>query len=207
MGKKDDWLYVDTTEAQRLIDKATESLSKKNFEILVYRVMRRTSARVKTIVKKEVPKQYAVKASWVGAQIGSPKIERGSPVKCYIPLRGQRGIIGGVFRMYKTRGRKSKKKLKQAIRIKAALVKGETSILPAELKKQGKAKPFVMKGMAFARRQDNKKVVRVVGLNLPRMPMNRPKEQIQEQIVQTMKERIAHEYNQIIAGIRREKGG
>lgn len=200
MADDNGFLNLNIDEAVRMLEELKQAHTKQSYQRLMYRVFKRTGDKVKTIIKREVPKKYRVKAGWVGQQIGAPQLENGETVRCSIPLKGTRGTIGGVFQAGKRLARLPKGTKKGIRRVRAALLKGQWSVIPSRLGNQGNAIPFLIQGRAYARRQDTKKTVRVVGLNLPRMPFNKPRAEIEAEILKTMKERIEHEHQRLMKG-------
>lgn len=203
------YLEIDISEAQETISKLKENLSQDQFNRLMYRVFKRTGERVKTIVKRDLKEQYHVTPTWVGSQIGAPRMSFGGngQVGCSIPIKGQRASIGG--RYSATGGAHGWNALhRKRYKISAKVVKGQTSTLPATIKSMGNQPPFRNLGSklgkaAFTRKGKSRlPIVPVVGIAVPQMPMNRSREDVQEDIMETLMKRMEHEYEQIIARCR-----
>lgn len=135
---------------------------------------------VKKYVKQEVPKAYAVTSGWVGKKVLSPKFSGdGMRMTCIVPVKGERGTIGGIFSASgggvaagRAKGNAKKARLKRARSgITAKIRKGAASVLPGTLPNQGGHPPFRMPNGAVMTRKTGKShpIVRVVGRAVPQM--------------------------------------
>lgn len=199
------YLEIDISEAQETISKLRNNLSQDQFDRLMYRVFKRTGERVKTIVKSDLKEKYHVTPTWVGSQIGAPRMNFGGSgqVGCSIPINGQRASIGG--RYSATGGAHGWNALhRKRYKISAKVVKGQTSTLPTAIRSMGNQPPFRNLGSKLGKATFTRKgksrlpIVPVVGIAVPQMPMNRAKEDVQEDIVETLMKRLDHEYGEII---------
>lgn len=204
------YLDVDISDAKDMIDALRAVHTEHEMNQLLYRAFQRTGAKVKTILKTELPKEYEVKPTWVGSHVGSPKTQLGGGglgVSCSIPIDGARGSIGGRFNASggahgwnATRGRRYK--------INAKIVKGQSSTLPSEMSHQGGNPPFRnlgsrLGGATFTRvGEDRLPIARVVGLGVPQMPLNRSEDDVQDSIMETLMKRLEHEHAYIISKCR-----
>lgn len=197
------YITVDTSDLQHLMNSMKAVLTKHQFELLMYRVFKRTGAHVKTIIKREVPKDYEAKPSWIASNIGTPKMNTGGAggsVGCTIPIDGARGVIGSRFPAAGPRGRRRKS---GKYSITAHIVKGQSSTLPALMSHQGGQPPFFNGSIVMTRKGKSRlPIVRVAGLGVPQMPMNRSKENVQEDILNTIQTRIEHEWRVLVGGCR-----
>ncbi len=197
------YITVDTSDLQHLMNRMKAALTKHQFELLMYRVFKRTGAHVKTIIKREVPKDYEAKPSWIGSSIGAPKMNfggAGGSVGCTIPIDGARGVIGARFPAAGPRGRRRKS---GKYSITARIVKGQSSTLPAQMSHQGGQPPFFNGKIVMTRKGKARlPIVRVAGLSVPQMPMNRSKDSVQEDILNTIQARIEHEWSVLVGGCR-----
>lgn len=206
------YLQIDVSDAKRKMDRLSACLTKDEMIKLEERVIRRTARRVKGIVATEVPKKYHIKSSAVRKDIKRPQYGRGAlgGIQCSIPIEGERHIIGGKT-FTAAGGRHGWKGIRAGKRykIKAQIVKGQTSVLPENMD-PGKNPPFRnlsaprLNNAAFTRGQmagfppDNLPLVRVVGIATPQMPMNRSEEDVQGEIGDYMDKRIDAEFNYIM---------
>ena len=224
-------LHVDLKPLQSTIEGLRAVHTKKEFELLMLRAFRRTGQRVKTILKTEIPKDYHAKPMWIGQSVGRPETGfggiGGAAVHCTIPIDGPRGVHGRQFHAAGPPGRRAKGK---RYKISVNVVKGKQSVLPETMKNQGGNPPFIAKarasgatkivrgekgrfakgnisgntkGIVFTRRTGERlPSVRVVGQSVPQMPMNKSKEDVQEEILEHLKGRIEHEHRYMIGAIK-----
>ena len=209
------YLDIDISDAKAKIEALRAVHTEREMNQLLYRAFKRTGGRVKTILRQEIPQDYEVKASWVGSHVGSPRTTIGGGgmgVSCTIPIDGARGSIGGRFKA--DGGAPGWSTLKgKRYKINANIVKEKTSTLPSVMKHQGKNPPFIntsapkLNGVAFTRtgkktKNGKTQIVRVVGIGVPQMPLNRSKEDVQEDIMETLMKRLEHEHAYLISRCR-----
>lgn len=204
------YLDIDISDARSKIEALRAVHTEHEMKQLLYRAFKRTGGHVKTILRRELPQDYEVTPGWVGSQVGSPRTSIGGGgfgVSCSIPIDGHRGTIGGRFRASggahgwnATRGRRYK--------INARIVKGQTSQMPDTMSHQGGNPPFrnlgsSLGGATFTRTgEDRLPIARVVGLGVPQMPLNRSKDDVQEDIMDTLMKRLEHEHAYLISRCR-----
>lgn len=208
------YLDVDITQLQTTIDLLRAAHTKGEFELLMKRAFWRTGSKVRTIMKTDIPKQYYAKPTWIGKNVGKPQMGfggfAGTTVSCSIPIDGVRGVMGSQFKASGPRGRRSK--TMKAYKITAKVVRNQTTTLPAQMpvKPYGGNPPFIIpsgatikKGLVFTRKTKNRlPIVRVVGIGVPQMPMNQAQDQVQDDIMVTLKNRIEHEHQYLIGKCR-----
>ena len=191
------YLYVDMSDLKTKLEWMKSVLNKDQFEKLMYRTFAETGRRAKTLVAKEVQQDYVVTQQWVKSQIGSYKLQFGGefPVTCTIPLKGVKGSIGGRFPLSSpARSRK------QGV-VRSSIVKGQVSTLPSHMTNQGGNPPFVVNGVAFTRRTAERyPIVRVVGLGVPQMPLNRSQEKVEDSILEYTERRLDHHFARMLSG-------
>lgn len=186
------YLTVDVHEVQETIDLLRTTLTKEKFNSLMGRTFGETERKAKTLIKREVVKDYAVTQAWVAKHILRGSVSVGANVQCVIPISGARGIIGPRFKT------KSWKKGKP---ISAKILKGASSILPSKMDHQGGNPPFMVNGTAYTRKtSESKPLVRVAGLGVPQMPLNRSADRVAEQLVKYMGTRLDHNFNYMFGG-------
>lgn len=207
------YLDIDITDAKQKMETLRAVLSEREMRQLSYRVLRRTGAKVKSIVSTDVPKKYHIQKGTVASDIRSPRMGNigAGEISCCIPIEGKRHIIGGKTFPAKG-GRHGWKNIKGGKRYKitAQIIKGETSVLPETIKDQGGNPPFrnlgarKLNNATFTRAPgvgfppDNLPIVRVAGLAVPQMPMNRAEDDVQNDVRNHMMDRIEKEYANII---------
>lgn len=192
-------LYLDVSDALEGVEYMKQMLGTEAANNALRHTVYDTAKKVKTIVGDEVPQDYDVSSSWVKKQVGSPVWQGGgSEVSIRIPIKGARGSIGGTF------GASGGKRGWAAARggrykVKARIVKGTQSVLPSTMDHQSAGMPpfrnigsklgkatFVRKGKARF------PIVSVKGLSVAQMPMNRSREDIENEIQDYMAKRLAH---------------
>lgn len=210
---------IDTSDAARKMRMLSAALSPNQMKQLERRVLRRTGRRVKTIVKREVPKEYHITPTVVGKDIKPMRMGGagvgGGDVSCAIPIEGKRHIIGG--KTFPARGGRHGWKgvfTGKRYKITAQIVRGVSSTLPTAMDDKGGNAPFRnydaarLNNATFARHAgagmppNNKPISRVVGIAVPQMPMNRAEHAVQGEIGDFMQKRVEAEFNFIISRCR-----
>lgn len=187
-------LYIDASDLQKKIEICRDALSPKGFERLMTRTFNEVGRRMRTPIAQETVKKYEVTQAWVKSQMGSPRITLGASPMVMVPLKGHKGSIGGRF---KARVRKAGKVRGKSVKgkIVANIVKGDQSVLPDTLPNQGGNPPFMASGVTFTRRGPARlPIVRVKGLAVPQMPLNRAASETQDRILQIAEERLEHNF-------------
>lgn len=188
------WLYIDTSELDSTINHMREVLTPDQFDQFMFRTLKEVGNRAKTPIARAVQNEYEVTQGWVKSQMGNPQMSVGAGVTCVIPINGTRGSIGGRFSA--SGGHRSKRGGK--LKLRAHIVKGQTSVLPDTMDHQGGQPPFMVGGVAFTRKTKARgPIARVVGLGVPQMPINRAKPEVQSQIVNLLEKRLVHNFAQM----------
>ena len=189
------YLEVDASQLTDLIDRLKRTMTPQQFERAMYGIYARTGGHIASILKKDLPKAYHVKGAEVSGSVGGPRMTMGGGnVGCAIPIRGKRKGIGTGFAA--TGYRKGWSSLKGKYRIKAKVVKAGTSTLPAAMSTYGGMPPFrnmpsALGKVTFTRAgQKRHPILKVSGIAIPQMPMNRSQASVQEDILKYMKQRM-----------------
>lgn len=191
------WLYIDTSAVDGTINMMRDALSHEQFEALMYRTLKEVGNRAKVPVARAVQEEYAVKQAWVKGAMGSPRMSIGDGVQCIIPINGARGSIGGTFKA--SGGHRGA--VGQKLKLRARIVKGQSSTLPEKMSHQGGQPPFMSGGIAFTRKTKARfPIARVVGLGVPQMPINRAKPQVQDEIIKLLEKRAIHNFSHMFGG-------
>lgn len=203
------YLDVDVSDAKRLVGVLREVHSQDEIEKMMYRALRRTGNHVRKILKTELPKEYNVKPGWIDSQLGSPRISMGGKdINCTIPIRGERGTIGGSGKFNAQHGAHGWNSLNRKYRVTAQILKGKRSTLPPEMSHQGGHPPFrnlgsKLGGATFTRKTDARlPIAKVAGIGVPQMPLNRSRGDVESEIVAFLEKRLAAEHNYIISRCR-----
>lgn len=176
------YIDIDVSQALTTVNQLGKNMKKENFDKCLEWTIKDTGNRaVKKFIKQEIPQEYAVSGSWVGSKVQSAKYSGGGgSVQCVVPVKGERGTIGGIFSAggggyAKGRAKKNGKALKALKKkkstITAQILRGATSVLPGNLPNQGGNPPFRMPtGPVMTRTQHTAKpIARVVGRAVPQM--------------------------------------
>ena len=190
-------IYVDMSELESTIEHLRLVLTRDQFEKVMYRTFGEVGRRSKTMIGREVVQDYAVTQQWVKSQIGSYQLSFGGefPVTCKIPLKGHKGSIGGRFAL------SSPARSRRQGRVRARIVRAGVSTMPQRMDNQGGNPPFVANGVAFTRRTKARfPIVRVVGLGVPQMPLNRSEEKVKDALLDYAGQRLEHHFQRMIKG-------
>ncbi len=191
------YLYVDLSDVKPKLEYMQSVLKKAEYEKLMYRTFAEVGRKAKTMVAKEVQQDYVVTQQWVKSQIGAYKLQFGGqfPVTCTIPLKGVKGSIGGRFPL------SSPARSRRQGYVRSTIVKGQISTMPPHMTNQGGNPPFVANGVAYTRRTAERlPIVRVVGLGVPQMPLNRSQDKVQDSILDYTERRLDHHFARMLSG-------
>ena len=183
------YLKVDMSDVERLLDQLRGVMTREMFERLMYRTFGEVGRRSKTIISRAVRQEYAAQDGWIRQNILRYQLTMGGefPVTCKIPLRGAKGVIGPRFKA--SGGRRGRA-------LTATILRGKRSRLPSVMSHQGGQPPFMSGGVAFTRRGASRlPIVRVVGLGVPQMPLNRSAEETADKILELTGNRLEHNFN------------
>lgn len=213
MAKDGVYMNIDISEAMETINALRSIHTQDEFKRLMYNAFKRTGNHVKTILKSDLPREYHVKPSWIASQVGAPRTELGcgAGVRCSIPIEGTRGSIGGMYKA--SGGAHGWNSVMRRYKIRAKIAKAGRSTLPSKMEHQGGFPPFRNLGsklgnLTFTRtgkktRTGKDAIVKVVGIGIPQMPMNRSKEDVQTDIMEMLMKRLEQEHKRILKGIGR----
>lgn len=174
------YMYIDATDFFQKVNYCKSQMSEQNFRKMISLTFNDIGHRLETPIAQEIQKQYVVTQAWVRSQMGSPQI---SPMEIRVPLKGQKGSIGGRF---PARGRRNG-------RVSANIVRAGVSIMPSRMTHQGGNAPFMYGGVCFTRRTASRlPIVGVKGLAVPQMPLNRAADGVQDRILEMAEKRLVH---------------
>lgn len=203
-------INIDISDATKKIEALQKVHTERELNQLVYRAFSRAASKTKTILKQEIPKEYMVTPAVVGKHIGNGKVSMGggaSGPSCKIPIRGEKGTIGGFFKA--KGGRRGWRSLRSGrYKVVGKIVKGNPSTLPSVMSHQGGNPPFrnygsKLGGVTFTRKGKARlPIAKVVGIAVPQMPMNRAQDAVQENIQSFLMKRLEHEHAQMIGKCR-----
>jgi len=178
----DGLIHVDVSQALTTINGMKKGLSPEVFnKCLMYTIKDTGNRFVKRIVKETVTREYAVRGGWVDSKIKRAQFTGGgSGFGCVVPIRGERGTIGGTFAaaggsVASGRAKKDGRALKalkhKRSGVSAKILKGKSSSLPGALPHQGGNAPFRLKnGIVVTRKTKSRyPLAGVVGRSVPGM--------------------------------------
>lgn len=184
------YFRVDMGDVARLIEDLRGILTREQFERLLYRTFNEVGRKSKTLISRAVRQDYVAQDGWIRAQIMRPQLSMGGGVQCRIPLKGTKGVIGPRFPASGGSGRRYGR-----ARISASIVRSGRSRLPAVMRNQGGNPPFMSGGVAFTRRTEARlPIVRVAGLGVPQMPLNRSEDETVRLLLEYTGQRLEHNF-------------
>lgn len=200
------YLEIDASDLKDEIDRLQSVMKPKQFENAMYGIFKRTTRHVRVILRKDLPKQYRVKKSEVGAAVqnGRVTVSQGVGVGCAIPVVGPRGTIGGKYKAFG--GARGWESLRKKYKVRAHVVKAGTSVLPQRMPgSYGGNPPFrnlaapKLHGLAFTRKTKERfPIVKVVGIAIPQMPTTRSEPDVQNDIKDYMQKQIEQRFNYLV---------
>lgn len=199
------YLEIDASELSEEIERLRSVMKPEQFNRSMYGIFKRTGGHVRKILKTDIPKEYHARAGEIGKAVGNPKVTMGGlGVGCTIPIKGARKSIGGGFSA--SGGAHGWNSLHRKYRVKSRIVKAGQSTLPPSMSSYGGQPPFrnlgsKLGGLTFTRAGKGRlPIIKVSGIAIPQMPVNRSEDDVQRDILNYMEKRIEHEFQRVIAG-------
>lgn len=200
------YLEIDASDLTDDLDRLKSVMTQQQFDQAMYRIFQRTGGHVRQVLRKDLPKEYHVRAGEVSSAVHGARVTSGGGlgVGCSIPVIGTRKSIGGSFRA--SGGAHGWNSLHRKYRVKSRIIKAAQSTLPQNMSSYGGNPPFrnlgsTLGGVTFTRKSKERfPIVRVEGIAIPQMPMNRSEEDVQRDIKNYMEKRMEHEFQRMIAG-------
>ena len=179
------YFQVDLGDVARLIEDMRGVLTQENFDRLLYRTFGEVGRKSKTLISRAVRQDYVAQDGWIRSQIMRPRLSMGYGVECKIPIKGTKGVIGQRFKAHSLKRGK----------ISASIVRSGRSRMPAVMRNQGGNPPFMAGDVAFTRRTEARlPIVRVVGLGVPQMPLNRSQDETTRLLLEYTGQRLEHNF-------------
>lgn len=179
------------------LDALTRQMQKSKIEDAITRGVHKTGDATRRIVVESIDKKYRGGMPFFDSAVQDPVK---SPMQCVIPIKGSKGGIGKVFPAGgstgnpKARGKLQKYQLKKGLKLSAAIVKGQKSILPARMTRQGGNAPFMLGGEVVTRRTPKRTpLVHVVGLAVPQMAATRARDRIEKELGKELEKNVIAE--------------
>ena len=190
-------IEVDSADFRRTMSKLEAAMKPEQFARAMYGIFQRTGRHVAAILKQDLPQKYEVLPGDIGAAVKNPQLTMsGMGAGCSIPIRAVRGKIGSQYRA--SGGAHGWNSLKRKYRVKARVIKGAQSTLPA--KWHSGYPPFrnlgsKLNGLTFARSSTARgPIMKLTGIAIPQMPMNRSEEQVQQDIKEYLEQQMEQRF-------------
>ena len=223
------YLEIDMTGLQSIIRQVRNTHTRENYQMVLIRSFRRTQTTLRKTISQEIRKEYAVTAGWTKGQIKSARIGFGSKtdgeVHCSIPISGKRGWHGRNFKLTGMRGIRNGKLFNgKRYKIYSKVYVSKRTELPERMEKMGGNPPFIstvsrkknakfnqnainLEGAVMTRTgKDRLPIVKVVGIGVPQMPINRAKSSIEDEFLRILGARIEKEHRFMIQQIASRAG-
>lgn len=195
------YLEIDASSLTSELERLEAVMKPEQFQRAMIRIYRRTGQHVRRVLKTDLPHEYHIKPGEVGAAVGNARVSGWS---CSIPVRGAKRKIGPEFKA--SGGAHGWAALRRKYRVNAKIVKSGSSTLPGHMGSYGGQPPFrnlgsVLMPQTYTRAGKARgPLMRVSGIAIPQMPMNRSQAEVQKDIVDWMAKRIEHEFQMLIHG-------
>lgn len=196
------YLEIDASELTDRIERLHNLLQPDKFQRIMYDIYKRSAGTIRKAVKTDLPHQYVIKPGEVGSAIGSPRITGWS---CSIPVRGPKRKIGPQFKAGGGRVHGWDTLRRGKYNVTAKIVKAGQSTLPGTMSSYGGQPPFrnwgskLMPQVYTRAGKARGPILPVSGIAIPQMPMNRSRDEVQKDVLDTMKKRLEHEIQRAIA--------
>ena len=188
-------IRIDASQALQTLSEAQKLLSPEKCREYMRLTLTDTGRAAKDIIGDTVVEDYVVTKNWAADKVGFPQVSGGGGLTVVVPVRGSRGVIGPVYPIEGASGGKKKR------RIKASIVRSGVSTLPTKMSNQGGNPPFIGKGMVYTRRTSKRyPIVRVVGLGVPQMPINRSQAKIEKKLLAEMEKSATRHFGRLFGG-------
>lgn len=195
MARISNTLRIDATQALQTLSEAQKLLSPVKSRELLRDTLVDVGRAAKSVVSDSVIEDYVVPKRWAADQVGFPEVSTGTGLTVVVPVRGSRGCIGPIYPIANAGGSRKKR------RIRASIVRSGTTTLPDKMQHQGGNPPFIARGMVFTRRTSKRHpIVRVVGLGVPQMPLNRSQEKIENRLSAEMEKSATRHFGRLFGG-------
>lgn len=203
-------LEVDATDLLKESRRLALVMTPEQMNTAMRRVYRRTGGHVRKVLKKDLPRQYNVKAGEVGKAVRNAQVQSsGTGIGCIIPVVGVRKSIGGKGKTngFPASGGAHGWKIRRKYKVKSKIVRSNVSVLPYHVPSYGGMPPFRnlsapdLHGVTFTREgKERFPIKKVSGIAIPQMPTNRSADDVQNDIRVYLQDRIDHEIRFIIGG-------
>lgn len=204
------YLDIDASDLNEKMDRLRNAMTEQQFTNAMYGIFKRTGGHVRKILKSDLPHKYEAKPKEIGEAVKKEKVTSGGlGVGCSIPIRAARKGIGG--KGFPASGGRNDKKFAylsfagKRYRVKAKIVKDNTSVLPQVMNSYGGQTHFRNLGAAklnnlvFTRAgRARLPIEKVSGIAIPQMPMNRSEPEVQKDIRVYLEKEMERRFNALL---------
>lgn len=188
-------IYVDTTDLQARMKEMQKALSHEGFVRLMRWTFTDVGRTARRLIYEAVREEYVASRGFITSGIQNPKVTiGGGGVSCIIPLAGPRGTIG---KDYRASGGARGWKIRR-YKVKAKIVVAGTSVMPPQMSSYGGQPAFrnlSWNKIAFTRAGKGRlPIMKVVGIAMPQMPLNRSEDSTVEKLFNKTSERLEHNF-------------
>lgn len=211
MGMVD--LEIDASDMKDMINKMREVMKPQQFENAMAGIFRKTGRHIKVTMGKTLPKKYSVTSKNAKEVVGNQKMTNGAGgVGVVIPLKDTRKgfALNQSSRNFASSGGLNgwATLTSKPYRIKVKVLKGKMAKLPARMPANyGGQPPFRntsarkpgFASAVFTRTGKGRFPIRkVTAIAIPQMPMNRSKDDVQQEIKAFMEKQMEDRFNAML---------
>lgn len=196
-------ITVDSANFRQLMSRLETNMKPEQFERAMYGIFQKTGRHVAAILKKDLPQEYEVRPSDVGAAVKNPTVTMGfGGAGCIIPIVGVRGKIGSQYKAAGGAHGWNNVKYGRRYKVKARIIKGAQSTLPP--KWHSGYPPFrnlgsKLGGLTYARSSTARgPILKLTGIAIPQMPLNRSEADVQQDIREFLEKKMAERFNALM---------
>lgn len=228
MAAKNPYLNIDMSDVYEKLNEMKQVVGEKNAAKILYWTVKDTARHIRKTLSPILRKEYQSRAMTIRGSIGQPEINGAMSCVIPIenarniiggkdfPLDGSttRVVKGNKTRREKAIKAGKKPKPGKAYKIKAKILKKGVSTLPHIMPGAGRSSygdqpPFLMpvkskegatgKYIVMTRKGKEKlPIIRVVGIGVPQMPLNRSREEVKDDIAEFAMKRLVHNYEAVL---------
>lgn len=228
MAANHPYLSIDMSDVYEKLREIRQVVGEKNAEKILYWTVKDTARHIRKTLSPILRKEYQSRAMTIRGSIGQPEINGAMSCVIPIenarniiggsdfPLDGSttRVVKGNATRRKKALEAGKKPKPGKKYKIRAKILKKGVSTLPHIMPGAGRSSygdqpPFLMpvksksgptgKYIVMTRKGKEKlPIIRVVGIGVPQMPLNRSREEVKDDIAEFAMKRLVHNYEAVL---------
>lgn len=221
-------LSIDMSDVYEKLREIRQVVGEKNAEKILYWTVKDTAGHIRKTLSPILRKEYQSRAMTIRGSIGQPEMNGAMSCVIPIentrniiggkdfPLDGSttRVVKGNATRRKKALEAGKKPKPGKKYKIRAKILKKGVSTMPDVMPGAGRSSygdqpPFLMpvkskegatgKYIVMTRKGKEKlPIIRVVGIGVPQMPLNRSREEVKDDIAEYAMKRLVHNYEAVL---------